>query len=381
MDVLSRMTPEEALLCRTARLEIPAADGLETPAADGLEPGLSQLLEKGLDWRTFWNLAHRHEVQPMVWAFLRSRPGCRSAVPADLQQVAERRYFATAVRNRNRSIELGKVLTILERAEVDVLPVKGVALDELVYGSAAPRTFDDLDVLVRRADLERARAALAELGYRGRPVPRFEEVDHRFHDVQLFRAIGGSQQCLEVHWDLWPSSRFDSIVDDLWQRARRERVAGVETRVLSDEDTLLHLAVHRTSSALRLRFVCDVAELVRRRQGTIDWDALEQRATSIQARVALHMVLSLARELLGAPVPAEILAGTRPGPWRRRILDRTCGTRALFRTVARDDHTQQPRLAYRILEQDRPIRVARSLVAGVVRKRAKYVYNRRTRPA
>jgi hypothetical protein len=49
--------------------------------------------------------------------------------------------------------------------------------------------------------------------------------------------------------------------------------------------------------------------------------------------------------------------------------------------VARDDHTQQPRLAYRILEQDRPIRVARSLVAGVVRKRAKYVYNRRTRPA
>jgi hypothetical protein len=370
MSRTAHLSREERLLCRLARVPRPDephdVDGLDDPA---------------LDWGELWNLALRHEVQPLVWAHLRSRPELRSAVPAQLAQTAERRYFASALRNRSRSAELARILEILHRGGVPVMPVKGVVLDELVYGGDAPRTFDDLDIVVRRRDLPAARAALGELGYRGRPVPRFEEVDHRFHDLQLFRPVDGAEQCLEIHWDLWPSARFDSIIEDLWERAVPARVAGVAARVLSDEDTVLHLAVHRTSSALRLRFVCDVAELVRRRADTLDWDALEARAEAVGARIALHMALRLARDLLEAPVPDGIVVRTQPDRLRRRLLERTCGTRALFRRVPHDDHAQQPRLGYRILEQDRPARVIRSLVAGLLRKRAKAAYNRRVRPA
>lgn len=365
-----RRNREERLLCEAARL--PGADEAV------MIPGVT---DQRLDWEAFWNLALRHEVQPLVWSRLRSQPALRAAVPPDLAQRAERRFHATALRNRSRSVELGRVLSVLSDAGVESMPVKGVVLDELVYGPRAPRTFDDLDVLVRRPDLPRARAALAELGYHGRRVPRFEEVDHRFHDLQLFRPVDGSEQCLEIHWDLWPASRFDSIVDDLWRRATPARVAGVETRVMSEEDTILHLAIHRTSSALRLRFVCDVAEIVRQRHRELDWTALEERARRIGGTVALHMMLRLSRDLLGAPVPAEVVGRTRPGRARRWILERTCGVPALFRRVASDDHRQQPHLAYRIFEQDRPSRVARSLIAGALRKRAKHEYNRRARTA
>lgn len=370
MAALDRLGPEERLLCVTAR--VPQTGDDAVPA---------ELRDPQLDWDAYWNLALRHEVQPLVWAFLRASRGRRAAVPERLARQAERRYFATVVRNGNRAAELGRVLSALGTAGVSAMPVKGVVLDELVYGPDVPRTFDDLDVLVRRAELPRARKALAELGYYGRPVPRFEEVDHRFHDVQLFRPVAGGEQCLEVHWDLWPAARFDSMLDDLWRRSVTARVGGVETRVLSMEDTLLHLAIHRTSSALRLRFICDVAEIVRQRSQDLDWEQLAARAAGVQARVALHMVLMLARELLAAPVPDRILSRTRPGMLRRRLLERTCGTSALFRRVGHDDHRQQPRLAYRVLEQDRPARVARSIVAGALRKRAKLAYNRRTRSA
>ena len=211
-----RLSREEALLCRTARI----------PGSSAVQPPIE--LADGLDWDAFWNLALRHEVQPLAWAFLRSNPEWLQRVPAPLAQAAERRYFASAVRNAGRRRELASVLDVLRSAGIPVIPVKGVVLDEGVYGPDVPRTFDDLDVLVHRSDLSRARAELGQLGYHGRAVPRFEEVDHRFHDVQLFRPTNGAHQCLEVHWDLWPASRFGSIVDDLWRRARPGQVAGTD---------------------------------------------------------------------------------------------------------------------------------------------------------
>lgn len=360
---------EERLLCRISRVPRP-----EDPS------DAAQLQDPELDWDVLWNLALRHEVQPLAWSWIRARPERRAAVPVTLAQAAERTYFATALRNRSRASELRTVLETLQRAGVAAMPVKGVALAELVYGEASPRTFDDLDIVVRPSRLADARQALATIGYRGRPVPGFSEVAHRFHDVQLFRPVAGAEQCLEVHWDLWPSDRFASTMDELWARSRSARVAGVATRVLADEDAVLHLAIHRTSSALRLRFLCDIAELIRGAERSLDWDALESRAASVGARVALYMSLSLAVELLDAPVPPGILARTAPSRVRLRILDRTCGRRALFREVARDDHQQQPRLAYRILEIDRPGRVGRAFLTGVARKAAKAAYNRRARP-
>jgi hypothetical protein len=363
--VLSR---EERLLCRIAR----------TPTPDE-RVDLEQLRDPELDWSGLWNLALRHEVQPLAWAWLRFREERHAAVPAQLAQAAERRFFATALRNRSRAAELRTVLQTLQRSGVEAMPVKGVALAELVYGEAAPRTFDDLDIVVRRKDLGDAREALAAIGYRGRPVPNFSEVAHRFHDVQLFRPVDGAQQCLEVHWDLWPPARFASTIDEMWRRSRTAEIAGVSARILADEDAILHLAIHRTSSALRLRFLCDIAELVRGRSDALDWDALESRARSVGAVVALHMALSLAAQLLDAPVPADVVARTAPSRTRLTLLDRTCGVRALFRRVRDDDHRQQPRLAYRILEIDRPGRVARAFVAGALRKVSKAEYNRRAR--
>jgi hypothetical protein len=249
---------------------------------------------------------------------------------------------------------------------------------ETVYRNIALRVFDDLDILVPPDRIGAARQALEALGYRTRATPRFEEVHHAFHDLQYFRELGAGEQCLELHWDLWPPARFRSDLSGLWARSRPSSVAGVAARVLSDEDVLLHLAIHRTAAPLRLRMVCDVAELVRDRGDRIDWEALVTRAELFGARTALHMILALAEDLLGSPVPADVRTRTRPGPVRSWILDRTCGVSALFRRAADDDLKQQPRLVYRIAEQDGAWRIVRSAFAAFVRKPAKWRYQQRT---
>jgi len=363
---LEDLPAEERLLCLLARLDAPEALGLPPTILDG-----------PIDWDRLWTLAHRHEVVPLVWSRLRATPERRSRVPDVFATRAERRYLATMIRNAARVEELGRVLRAFADASIDVMPVKGPMIAETVYRDVALRVFDDLDILVPPGRADAARDALLGLGYRTRATPRFEEVDHRFHDLQYFRQVAGGELCLELHWDLWSPARFGSDVSGLWARSRTASVAGVAARVLGDEDVVLHLAIHRTSAPLRLRMVCDVAELVRDRGDDLDWDILVSRGELLGARTALHVVLALAANLLGAPVPSGVLGRTRPGAVKRWILDRTCGIPALFRRVADDDLKQQPHLVYRIAEQDGVARIVRSAFAALVRKPAKWRYQQR----
>ncbi len=112
---------------------------------------------------------------------------------------------------------------------------------------------------------------------------------------------------------------------------------------------------------------------------TIDWHALVSRAESVGARTALHMVLDLARQLLDADVPGEVLRATSPGRMKRAMLERTCGATPMFHRVSDDDVRQQPHLVLRVLEQDGALTIARAGARAPVRKRSKWRYNRRLR--
>jgi Uncharacterised nucleotidyltransferase len=359
---LSRLRAEERLLLALARLDHRA------------EPRPEQLADGQIDWHRFWALAHRHEVVPLCWRWVRADASRRALMPAEVADRAERVYFATGIRTQDRTIEALRILDGLAEASVDAMLVKGIALVHTVYRGESVRTFDDLDVLIRARDIQASRHALARLGYRTRQVPLFEEVVHRFHDLQYFRPLAGRDLCVELHWDLWDANLHRSDVEGLWARSRAVAIAGRPTTLLSDEDTLIHLAVHRTRAPLRLRFVCDIAELVRARDTSLDWEAITDRAGRIRARTALHVALSLAGDLLDAPVPADVLRRTAPGRIRQALLERTCGATAMFRPAHDGDLRQQPHLVLRALELDEPVRIAAAGGRAAVRKAEKWRY-------
>jgi hypothetical protein len=137
--------------------------------------------------------------------------------------------------------------------------------------------------------------------------------------------------------------------------------------VLSPEDTLLHLAIHRTRSALRLRWVVDIAELLRRQGAELDWPTYLERARLAGARTASWVVLGLAHDLLGGPLPTSVMDDLQVGLPKRAILARTCGVEPLFRARLDGDLSQQPHLTLRSFEEDGPVRIARVLGAGLIR--------------
>src|SRR5262249_13432678 len=237
------------------------------------------------------------------------------------------------------------------------------------------RPLGDLDVLVRADDLPAARATLNALGFAQAAEPGYENVYHPYHDAPYYRQTESGAICLELHWGLWASYFFQLETAALWRRAVPARLHGADVSILSPEDTVLHLAIHRSRSALRLRFVCDVAELLRRHQATLDWEYLLAQAQAAGARTTMFYTLALAEELLDAPLPASVLARLHVSRVKRRLLEHTCGATALFRLVEPDDLSQQPHLILRIFEQDGAIHILHALGTSLARTARKNLYN------
>jgi hypothetical protein len=360
------MDTEQQILCLAARTRREPAD----------EQRLLELLRGRLDWEQLWRLGHLHDVLPLVCASLRPLAG-QAPIPTAWLERAQRRFYATLLRNTALADELTRVCAALSAVGVQAIPVKGIVLGETVYGNLALRPAADLDVLVRPPDLPAARATLRALGYAQRAEPLFSELHHPYHDPQYFHPAAGGEICLELHWALWAARFFHLGADALWERAGVTQLRGAEVRLLSPEDTLLHLAIHRSRSALRLRFLCDVAELLHLHAAVLDWDYLISQARAAGARTALFFALALPVELLGAPLPAEVLPQLRVSRIKRRMLENTCGVTALFRPSVDDDLRQQPHLIYRVLEQDGAGQITRALGYSLFRTGWKHLHNAR----
>lgn len=357
------MNTEQRILCLAARTSLEPI----------VERQLIELLRGPVDWEQLWAQGHLHEVLPLLTATLRRLARHAPAPDAWLAR-AQRRYYATMMRNTALADQLVQVVAAFKRAGVAALPVKGVTLAETLYGSLALRPLGDLDVLVRPSDLPAARAALSALGFFQAAEPGYENAHHPYHDPPYYVKAQSGMICLELHWGLWANHFFQLETDDLWRRAVVARIHGADLSILSPEDTLLHLAIHRSRSALRLRFVCDVAELLRCHAATLDWEYLLAQTQAAGARTTMWYTLALAHELLDAPLPEGVLARLHVSRLKRRALEHTCGVTALFRPSAADDLAQQPSLILRVFEQDGALHILQALGASLNRTARKNMY-------
>jgi hypothetical protein len=277
-----------------------------------------------VDWKQLLELVLYHDVAPILLRSLRAialPPG----VPRSFLAALHRASAANALRNALLFDDLARVLSRANDQRLDVIILKGAALADTVYGDRTLRPMRDVDLLIRREQLRAFDELLVSHGYRLGPEWARAREWHLRHDYHLAYCKGANElpaTSIELHWDLDRSSRpFRVDLAAMWARAVPATVAGVRTKTLSPEDTLLHLCLHACKHKLTagLRSYCDIAEVVR---GTsdMDWLVVTRRAAEWGANAFVLVPLTLARDLLGAPVPDAALERLTPASFDRGLL-------------------------------------------------------------
>jgi hypothetical protein len=225
-------------------------------------------------------------------------------------------FYAIARHNLFLTGELCKLLQLFEEHNIPALPFKGPALALLIYGNLTLRDFSDLDILVPKHDIMRAKTLLISLGYR--PWYQFtaaQEAAHlrSFHAYTFTRNDG--MITIDLHWRFVPSPfYFPFNLEHLWQRTEKVPFAGTMIRNIPPEDLLLILCVHGAKDRWsRLKWICDIAELIRT-HGRLDWTRVIEQARALNNESKLLLGLLLASDLLGAALPEDVLQRVQTSP-------------------------------------------------------------------
>ena len=285
---------------------------LRTPSSDVERPDSGDISSD--DWHRMVEVALRHGVAPLLYQRFKAEAEGRTPPPPVVQKLREA-YFSVATRNTKLYHELGSVVRELETKDVPVVLLKGAHLAEVVYGNIALRPMADADVLVRKDDLPRAVDGLLEMGCLASRHVCIEAELATNHDLPMFLSPDGLH--LEVHWTLErPTSPFAIDLEGVWWRAQRAVIAGTDTSVLSPEDLLLHLCLHACFHhrfAMGLQPLCDIAATLEHYGEAVDWGQLVQRARQWRVQRGVYLVFRLARDLLCASVPDQVLETLDPG--------------------------------------------------------------------
>lgn len=128
-------------------------------------------------------------------------------------------------------------------AGIQSILLKGAAIARWLYTEGAPRSFSDIDLLVRPCDRKRAQTVLAGLGF----VPHVDEGEmHQAlvqHATEWLRERDGAE--VDLHRTL---PGVEVPANDLWEALGPHTedipVGGADVRALSLGGTAFHLALH-----------------------------------------------------------------------------------------------------------------------------------------
>jgi hypothetical protein len=242
---------------------------------------------------------------------------CPEAVPKTILDPLQDHYNANARRNLFLTGYLLRILHLLEGKGIAAVPLKGPVLAATVYKDLALRPFSDLDILVRKQDVMRAKDLLVSEGYQ----PQFDLSE--IQTMVLLRSqcefplVGrDGKPTIELHWQIAPRYfNLPIVFDKLSERAHRDE-SGFLT--LSPEDALLMLCVHGVKHLwTHLIWICDVAELLR--ACPLDWEWVLKVSKSLGCHRVLFLGLFLTKELLDTSLPGEIFEQVEADSVTRRL--------------------------------------------------------------
>ncbi|MCX5719093.1 MAG: nucleotidyltransferase family protein, partial [Nitrospirae bacterium] len=155
---------------------------------------MNDILKQGVDWNLVLKAAGRHRILSILYYHLKDSDNAE--VPSWIKKEMEKCYHITAYRNLVMYSLLQRILKGCEEKSIAVVLLKGVALTEKIYGNIGIRPMYDIDLLVKKEDLEKVDHFLGTLNCFPAAIQEGNKSCNYHYQHQSGPVI------VEVHWNL-----------------------------------------------------------------------------------------------------------------------------------------------------------------------------------
>ncbi len=176
----------------------------------------------------------------------------------EISEKFRKQQLIAVLRYERISYELGEICAVLEKNKICHMPLKGSVMRRY-YGEPWMRTSSDIDILVKKEELDQAVRALSDgLGYK---CEKFENTPRLIHDVSMFSPSGVH---LELHFETVEEKRAcnaNEVLSDIWEYAIPR--SGFSYSFDTRDDMfyfyhVAHMAKHFEESGCGIRFFLDM---------------------------------------------------------------------------------------------------------------------------
>lgn len=274
------------------------------------------------DWQKLVDYSYKLRANNNFYKGLK-KLGLGAVIPADQHARLRKTYLNNAVRNLIFRNELAQVARICQSVGISLIVLKGAFLSEFVYQDSASREMSDIDLLVKLDELGEAAKSLESMGYKAEQPYSIEDITTVAHHLPPFTSPG--KGTIELHWNIITLvGNVPVDADGLWERSQCYDFNGAKINGLCPEDLLLHICGHASyhhKFEVGLQALFDIQAIINHYSDIFDWQQFISRAFDWKWDRGVYLTLRLAKELLGAAVPDEVLRELQPKNFHPYLLE------------------------------------------------------------
>lgn len=217
-------------------------------------------------------------------------------------------------RNREMFKELAKVLMLMNQSGIRYSPLKGAYLIPHVYKDYSVRLSNDIDILIRSDEVEKACQVMKDAGYiMGKyddptktiiPARRTDDIYWKAQMGNIHPFVKISENpfldflVIDFAFDVDPVHKNLQIAEDMLESTIEAEIEGTQTKLICPVDFLIQVCTHlykeacarhaaaETYSDINLIKFCDVRELI-----LAQWDVNDEATMKLLAeRTKKHKV-------------------------------------------------------------------------------------------
>lgn len=336
---------------------------------------ISELVQIGPDWERLMQLSKYHGTRALLMRSLDA--SCPDLLPEHVTTLFADTHRTSSVFTLFMIQELIRVVEKLQAEGIRSLVLKGPALGIMAFGNVNLRPFVDLDILVSPPDYTHTVEILTDEGYsysgRVATFSSFKRKIYLWKTRQIPLNRGAYIFNLDLHTAVMPPLYSNSFsFEELCTRSEFLPIGDTTLPCCGAEDTLRILCYHGAKNRWeRLKYICDVTQLVRARNG-LNWDALLRTARAANEERIFLLGLCLAQIVLDAEIPAPVEELLLSNVYVRHMANQIA--ERLPHRIQRGTESFGSRLKFQLSVQDSFLSKARYSQVALIRRLLDLVY-------
>jgi hypothetical protein len=253
-----------------------------------------------LDWEQIAQTAEQHGISSLIFRNLTFCQNEGLDIPEKALQKLKLSVYKNTVVKERQTERLIRALSFLHERNLEVMLLKGAALDCCVYENADDILSGDVDIMIHTHQEDLPQEKLKE--------------------INIFLDDQGIEYEFFVHHDLDINRLLPIDFTSIWENAVQAEYHGFPVLLMSATDLLLSLCINSSRKRyFRLKSVCDISETIRTYQD-ISWKQLVVRARAFQCENIIFTALLVTSLTAGCDLPTEWEDYFRIHDFRKKMI-------------------------------------------------------------